>query len=146
MIERPELQLENFAKAGADLITVHVEASPHLHRVLQSIRTLGKKCGVALNPGTPLSSIQQILDEVDLLLIMTVNPGWGGQRYISSSDQKIREARRLLGERKVLLEVDGGINSETARRSIAAGADVLVAGTSIFHESDYSRAIASLRS
>jgi len=146
MIERPDLQLENFARAGADSITVHAEACQHLHRTLQAIRALGKKAGVALNPATPVSVVAQVLDDLDLLLIMTVNPGWGGQKYIAHSDQKIREARQLLGTRKIQLEVDGGINHQTAPRALSAGADILVAGTSVFREPDYRAAISNLRS
>jgi len=146
MIERPDLQLENFARAGADSITVHAEACQHLHRTLQAIRALGKKAGVALNPATPVSVVAQVLDDIDLLLIMTVNPGWGGQKYIAHSDQKIREARQLLGTRKIQLEVDGGINHQTAPRALSAGADILVAGTSVFREPDYRAAISNLRS
>ena len=145
MIEPYEPYLEAFARAGADLITIHPEAGPHLHRGLQTIRALGKRAGVALNPGTPIDVIEPVLDELDLVLVMTVNPGFGGQRFIEASLDKIRRARALLAGRGVHLEVDGGINGETAARVVAAGADVLVAGSAIFGTADYGGAVQSLR-
>jgi ribulose-phosphate 3-epimerase len=145
MIQPYEPYLEPFARAGADLITIHPEAGPHLHRGLQTIRALGKRAGVALNPATPVEVIEPVLDEVDLVLVMTVNPGFGGQRFIAASLDKIRRARALLAGRAVHLEVDGGINPETAVKAMAAGADVLVAGSAIFGEPDYAAAIARLR-
>jgi ribulose-phosphate 3-epimerase len=145
MIQPYEPYLEPFARAGADLITIHPEAGPHLHRGLQTIRALGKRAGVALNPATPVEVIEPVLDEVDLVLVMTVNPGFGGQRFIAASLDKIRRARALLAGRGVHLEVDGGINPETAVKAMAAGADVLVAGSAIFGEPDYAAAIARLR-
>jgi ribulose-phosphate 3-epimerase len=145
MIEPYEPYLEAFARAGADLITIHPEAGSHLHRGLQAIRALGKRAGVALNPGTPINAIEPVLDELDLVLLMSVNPGFGGQRFIEASLEKIRRARALLGGRGIHLQVDGGVNVETAPRIVAAGADVLVAGSAIFGTSDYRAAIAGLR-
>ena len=145
MIQPYEPYLEAFARAGADLITIHPEAGPHLHRGLQTIRALGKRAGVALNPGTPVGALEPVLDELDLVLVMSVNPGFGGQRFIEASLAKIRRLRALLAGRAVHLEVDGGINAETAPKAIAAGADVLVAGSSIFSQPDYAAAIARLR-
>jgi ribulose-phosphate 3-epimerase len=124
----------DFAAAGADIITVHPEAGPHLHRTVQLIKSLGKKAGVSLNPGTPIEAVDPVLDLVDLVLVMSVNPGFGGQSFIASQLDKIRALRRRIDARgrKVDLEVDGGITSETAPAAIAAGADVLVAGTATF--------------
>jgi ribulose-phosphate 3-epimerase len=123
-----------FAEAGADIITVHPEAGPHLHRTIQLIKGLGKKAGVALNPATPVSAVAQVLDIVDLVLVMSVNPGFGGQTFIASAIPKIAELRRMIDAsgRAVDLEVDGGVNAETAPQAIAAGADVLVAGSATF--------------
>jgi ribulose-phosphate 3-epimerase len=123
-----------FAEAGADIITVHAEAGPHLHRTIQLIKGLGKKAGVALNPATPVAAIEPVLDDVDLVLVMSVNPGYGGQAFIPSSLEKIAALRRMIDAsgRTVDLEVDGGVNAETAPQVIAAGADVLVAGTASF--------------
>jgi len=127
-----------FAKAGADIITVHPEAGPHLHRTVQLIKSLGKKAGVSLNPATPASAVDGVIDDVDLILVMTVNPGFGGQRFITGQLEKIRALRRRIdaatagGGRTIDLEVDGGINAETARLAVEAGADVLVAGTAGF--------------
>ena len=134
MIEAPERYIARFAKAGADILTVHVEACPHLHRVVQQIKGLGVKAGVSLNPATPLGSLEEILGDVDLVLVMTVNPGFGGQEFIAGMLSKIRRLRRMLDERglKCELEVDGGINAETAPEVVAAGANVLVAGQAIF--------------
>ena len=132
--------------AGADLITIHPEAGPHLHRGLQTIRALGKRAGVALNPGTPIEAIEPVLDELDLVLVMSVNPGFGGQSFIAASLDKICRARTLLAGRGVHLEVDGGINAEVAPKVIAAGADVLVAGSAVFGAGDYRAAIDGLRS
>jgi ribulose-phosphate 3-epimerase len=145
MIQPYEPYLEPFARAGADRITIHPEAGPHLHRGLQTIRALGRRAGAALNPGTPVGAIEPVLDELDLVLVMTVNPGFGGQRFIEASMDKIRRARALLAGRAVHLEVDGGINPATAVKAVAAGADVLVAGSAIFSEPDYAAAIARLR-
>jgi ribulose-phosphate 3-epimerase len=124
--------IEPFAKAGADLITVHAEAGPHLHRTLQSIRGQGKKAGVALNMTTPLATLEHILDAVDLILVMTINPGFGGQKFTPSIVDKVRQARALIGARPIHLEVDGGIDPTTAPLVAAAGANVLVAGSAVF--------------
>lgn len=147
MIERPEQQLKEFAAAGANIITVHQEACPHLHRTLQMIRDLGVRCGVALNPSTPVETVRDVAAEIDLLLIMTVNPGWGGQRYIPNSTGKIAAAAKLLKEvgSKAVIEVDGGIDNQTARLAVNAGATILVAGTAVFGSADYSKAIAALK-
>jgi ribulose-phosphate 3-epimerase len=145
MIQPYEPYLEAFASAGADLITIHPEAGPHLHRGLQTIRALGKRAGVALNPATPVGALEPVVDELDLVLVMSVNPGFGGQHFIEASLDKLRRARALLGGRAVDLEVDGGINAETAAEAVAAGADVLVAGSAIFGQPDYAEAIARLR-
>lgn len=132
MIEPVDPYLAAFAQAGADIITVHAEASSHLHRTLQSIRALGKKAGVSLNPATPASALDYVLDEVDLILVMTVNPGFGGQSFIWSQLEKIRLIRDRIGRRPIRLEVDGGVNIETAQAIVEAGADVLVAGSAVF--------------
>ena len=134
MISPADPFIEDFAKAGADIITVHVEATPHVHRTIQLIKSLGKKAGISLNPSTPVSAIDYLLDEVDLILVMSVNPGFGGQSFIESQLGKVAELRRRIDDsgRTIDLEVDGGINFDTAPRAIAAGADVLVAGTATF--------------
>jgi ribulose-phosphate 3-epimerase len=134
MISPVDPYIEDFAKAGADIITVHPEAGPHLHRTLQLIKAQGKKAGVALNPATPVETIDHVLNEVDLVLVMSVNPGFGGQAFIRAALDKLRAVRERIdaGKRKVDLEVDGGINFDTARAAIEAGADVLVAGTATF--------------
>jgi ribulose-phosphate 3-epimerase len=132
MIAPCDPYLEAFAEAGADLISVHVEAGPHLHRSLQAIRALGKQAGVVLNPATPAESIAHVLDMVDLVLIMSVNPGYGGQAFIPDSLEKIARVKDMIGTRSVRLEVDGGINVKTAAEVAAAGADTLVAGSAIF--------------
>jgi ribulose-phosphate 3-epimerase len=132
MIAPVDPHLEAFAKAGSDIITVHVEAGPHLHRSLQAIRALGKKAGVTMNPATPVSSIEHVLDLVDLVLVMSVNPGFGGQAFIPAAVDKIERLRAMIGGRPIDLEVDGGITPETAPRVTAAGANVLVAGSAIF--------------
>ena len=134
MISPVDLYIPEFAKAGADIITVHPEAGPHLHRTVQLIKSLGKKAGVSLNPGTPVEAVDYILEDIDLVLVMTVNPGFGGQSFIMSQLPKIRELRRRIDAlgKPIDLQVDGGINPETARIAIEAGADVLVAGTATF--------------
>jgi ribulose-phosphate 3-epimerase len=136
MIERPEPYLADFAKAGANRITVHVETCPHLHRTVQQIREVGCKPGVTLNPATPLSSLEEILPEIDLILIMSVNPGFGGQTYIPGSTQRISRLRSMLDDigSSAELEVDGGINPDTVREVVQAGATVLVAGSAIFND------------
>jgi len=136
-----------FAEAGADHILVHPEAGPHLHRTLQLIRSLGKHAGVVLNPGTPADAVAWVLDLVDIILVMTVNPGFGGQEFLASMLPKIAALRRMIdaADHPISLSVDGGITPSTARRAIAAGADTLVAGTSVFTAPDYATAIAALR-
>jgi ribulose-phosphate 3-epimerase len=132
MIAPADAYLGAFANAGADVITVHAEAGPHLDRSLQVIRSLGKKAGVAICPATPESALTYVLDKVDLILVMTVNPGFGGQSFIYEQVEKIRRIRAMIGERPIRLEVDGGINAETAALVAAAGADTLVAGSAVF--------------
>jgi ribulose-phosphate 3-epimerase len=132
MIAPVDPYLEAFAKAGADLISIHAEAGPHLHRSLQAIRALGKRAGVVLNPATPVSALEHVIDDVDLILLMTVNPGFGGQAFIRSVVPKVRQAAALIGGRPIALEIDGGVTPETAPELAAAGATVLVAGSAVF--------------
>ena len=132
MIEPADPYLEAFAAAGADIITVHAEACRHLDRTLQAIRGLGKRAGVALNPATPESAIEHVMDRLDLILVMTVNPGFGGQAFIPATAAKVRRIRSMIGDRPIRLEVDGGVTPETAAIVAEAGADVLVAGSAIF--------------
>ena len=134
MISPVDAYLEAFAEAGADIITVHPEAGPHIHRTVQAIKGLGKKAGVSLNPGTPAKMLDYLIDEIDLVLVMSVNPGFGGQSFISSQLRKIEAVRKMIDKsgRDIRLEVDGGIDAATAPLAIAAGADVLVAGTATF--------------
>jgi ribulose-phosphate 3-epimerase len=149
MIAPADPYLDAFAQAGADGLSVHPEAGPHIHRSLQHIRALGKRAGVVLNPGTPIDAIDNLMDLVDLILIMSVNPGFGGQGFIDSQLRKIEAARKRIDAsgRSIFLEVDGGITPETARRAVAAGADVLVAGTAVFSggASAYAANIRALR-
>jgi ribulose-phosphate 3-epimerase len=145
MIDPAQPFLADYADAGADIITVHAEADRHLDRSLQVIRGLGKRAGVSLNPGTPEAAIEPVLDRLDLILVMTVNPGFGGQAFIPAQLEKIRRVRAMIGDRPIELEVDGGINPETAPRVIGAGATVLVAGSAVFSGPDYRAAIAALR-
>ncbi len=148
MIEHPERYISEFAKAGADIITVHVEACPHLHGTIKSIKELGVKAGVSLNPATPLSAIEEIIPHVDLILIMSVNPGFGGQSFIPATLPKIANLRMMLNDRKLdaELEVDGGINVDNAQDIVEAGANVLVAGNSVFKaEEGISKALQRLR-
>ena len=145
MIAPADPYLEQFAKAGADVITVHAEAGPHLDRSLQTVRALGKRAGVALNPATPASAIAHVLDRVDLVLIMTVNPGFGGQAFIKAMLAKISEVREMTKGRNIDIEVDGGITTETAPLVVRAGANVLVAGSSIFKGADYGANIKAIR-
>jgi ribulose-phosphate 3-epimerase len=145
MISPVDLYLEAFAKAGSDRITVHPEATVHLDRTLQAIRALGKAAGVVLNPATPESAIEYVLDHVDLVLVMTVNPGFGGQRFLSSQLEKIRRIRAMTAGRGIRIQVDGGITPETAPQAIGAGAEVLVAGSAIFGKADYAAAVEALR-
>ncbi len=133
MISPADPQLEAFAKAGADVITVHVEAGPHLHRSLQAIRALGKKAGVTMNPATSVSSIEHVIDIVDLVLVMSVNPGYGGQTFIPDAVEKIRRVAALTGGRPIDIEVDGGITADNAASVTRAGANVLVAGSAVFN-------------
>ena len=132
MIAPCDPYVEAFAEAGADIITVHAEAGPHLHRSLQAIRALGCKAGVSLNPSTPPEVLDYVLDEIDLVLVMSVNPGFGGQKFIHSQIEKVRKLRSMIGDRPVHIEVDGGITPETAPLVVAAGADALVAGSAVF--------------
>jgi ribulose-phosphate 3-epimerase len=149
MISPVDPYIEAFIEAGADGLTVHTEAGPHIHRTLQHIRAHGKRPGVVINPGTPIDAIDNVLDLVDLVLIMTVNPGFGGQEFIDSQLRKIEAAAERIAKsrRPVALEVGGGITPETAKRAVAAGANVLVAGTSVFHggPDNYAVNIAALR-
>lgn len=148
MISPTDAYLKDFADAGADIITIHAEAGPHLHRSLQAIKALGKKAGVALNPATPTNFLDVVIDDVDLILCMTVNPGFGGQSFISILD-KIADVRKRIdaSDRDIDLEVDGGVTVETAKQCIDAGANVLVAGTSVFKDGPehYARNIEALR-
>ncbi|NOK39797.1 ribulose-phosphate 3-epimerase [Corallococcus exercitus] len=147
MIVEPEKYVDAFVKAGADVLTVHQEASPHLHRTLQQIRSAGAKPAVVLNPGTPLVAIEEVLGDVDMVLLMSVNPGFGGQSFIESTVDKVRRLRAMLDARglDVDIEVDGGINAQTAKRVVDAGATVLVAGSYVFGAKDRAAAIRSLR-
>ena len=147
MIERPDDFLEPFARAGADIITVHVEACVHLHRTLQTIKQLGKKAGVALNPATPLCFLEPILNDVDLVLIMSVNPGFGGQKFIPSALDRIRQVRKWIEawDLNIDLEVDGGINANTIAKVAAAGANVFVAGSAVFGQENYAQVIRTFR-
>jgi ribulose-phosphate 3-epimerase len=145
MIAPADPYLEQFAKAGADVITVHAEAGPHLDRSLQSIRALGKRAGVALNPGTPASAIAHVLDRIDLVLVMTVNPGFGGQAFIKAMLPKISEVREMARGRDIDIEVDGGVTVETAPLVARAGANVLVAGSAVFKSPDYAGSIKAIR-
>ncbi|MBH0195202.1 MAG: ribulose-phosphate 3-epimerase [Nitrospira sp.] len=147
MITNADAFIPEFAKAGANYLTVHVEACPHLHRTIQSIKELGVKAGVTLNPATPVHTLQEILAEVDLVLIMSVNPGFGGQKFIASCLAKVKAVRQMLDRigSRALLEVDGGVKAENAAQVLEAGADVLVAGSAIFSGSDYAARITALR-
>jgi ribulose-phosphate 3-epimerase len=147
MITNADAYIREFADAGADYLTVHVEACPHLHRTVQAIKELGVKAGVTLNPATPLGSVEVILPDADLLLIMSVNPGFGGQSFIPASLQKIAQARAMI-ERvrsRALLEVDGGVKVENAAQIVQAGADILVSGSAIFSSRDYGATIKAMR-
>ena len=147
MIENPDLYIADFAKAGADIISVHQEAVPHLHRTVQLIKSLGKQAGVSLNPATPVETLDVILDQLDLVLVMSVNPGFGGQAFISSALDKIRALRQRITQRGLAteLQVDGGIKVDNIREVVAAGADVLVAGSAVFNANDYAATITALR-
>lgn len=147
MIENPQAYIADFARAGADLITVHVEAENHLFRAIELIKSFGKKAGVSLNPATPTVTIEEIISEVDMVLVMTVNPGFGGQSYIASMDAKISRIRKMIEAcgKKIYLEVDGGIKANNVRGPVRAGADVIVMGTEIFHSQDYAQKIEEVR-
>ena len=145
MIEKPERYIDNFVDAGADFITIHYEASPHAHRTLGYIRSKGVKSGIVYNPGTPLDSLKHLIDIVDMVLLMSVNPGFGGQKFIPSTIEKIKEAKEIIGDRDILLEVDGGVNEQNAPIIKQAGANVLVAGSSVFSAVDPKIAIENLR-
>ncbi|WP_414901534.1 ribulose-phosphate 3-epimerase [Rhizobium cremeum] len=148
MISPADPYLDAFADAGCDVITVHAEAGPHLHRSLQKIRSLGKKAGVSLNPATPLSAIEHVLDDLDLLLIMSVNPGFGGQKFIPAMTEKLAKANLMIGNRQIDLEVDGGVTAENAALVTSAGANVLVAGSAIYKGQgvdDYRKTVDTLR-
>jgi ribulose-phosphate 3-epimerase len=145
MIETPDALIPDFAKAGADILTVHVEACTHLHRTLQLIKSLGVKAGVSLNPHTPVSVLEPVIDDIDLILIMSVNPGFGGQAFIPYSLEKLKQAKALIGERRIHLEVDGGVGLTNIADILAAGADTIVAGSAIFNASNMSETISQLR-
>lgn len=136
MIAPADPYLEAFAKAGSDIITVHAEAGPHLDRSLQAIRNLGKKAGVSLNPSTPISAIENVIDRLDMILIMSVNPGFGGQAFIPQSLEKIRQAKALIGDRPIDIEVDGGVTDQNAGEIAKAGANALVAGSAVYKGND----------
>ena len=146
MVDNPENHIESFAKVGADIITFHVEVATHAHRLIQQIHSLGCKAGIALNPGTSLSSIEELVEYVDMVLIMTVNPGFGGQKFISSQLDKIRRLRKILNEKNkdCDIEVDGGINAETSKLVRDAGANVLVAGSAVYDAPDFAVAIKNI--
>jgi ribulose-phosphate 3-epimerase len=145
MIAPCDPYLEAFAKAGSDIITVHVEAGPHVHRSLQAIRALGKKAGVTMNPATSVSAIEHVIDMVDLILVMSVNPGFGGQSFIPAAIDKLKDVRALVGARPIDIEVDGGITADNAARAVQAGANVLVAGSAVFKGGNYKGNIAGIR-
>ncbi|WP_419888532.1 ribulose-phosphate 3-epimerase [Neobacillus niacini] len=147
MIENPDQYIENFAKAGADYITVHVEACRHLHRTIHHIKSFGIKAGVVLNPATPVNTIEHILKDIDMVLLMSVNPGFGGQKFIPEVLPKIRKVKEMADSigKDLEIEIDGGVNSETAKLCVEAGANVLVAGSAIYDQEDYATAISLLR-
>jgi ribulose-phosphate 3-epimerase len=145
MIENPDALIPDFAKAGADILTVHVEACTHLHRTLQLIKSLGVKAGVSLNPHTPVSVLEPVIDDLDLILIMSVNPGFGGQAFIPYSLEKLKQAKALIGERRIHLEVDGGVGLTNIADILTAGADTIVAGSAIFNAPNMSETISQLR-
>lgn len=147
MVEKPEMYIKPFAEAGADILTVHVEATTHLHRLIQSIKDCNVRAGVALNPATPLCSIEEILMDLDLVLVMSVNPGFGGQKFIPAALDKVRRLKSLLTDRKAnaLIEVDGGVSAANSAELIAAGVDILVAGSAIYGSPDCKAAIAAIK-
>ena len=141
MISNPEQYIERYAKAGADMITFHVEAAPHAHRLVQQIHECGKKAGIALNPSTNEGCLSYLLEEVDLVLLMSVNPGFGGQKYITSVTEKIRRVKSMIGSRQIDLEVDGGVTLENVKQVTEAGANVIVAGSAVFGQKDIEGAV-----
>ncbi|AYA75375.1 ribulose-phosphate 3-epimerase [Bacillus sp. Y1] len=147
MIDNPDQYIEAFANAGADYLTVHVEACKHLHRTIHYIKSFGVKAGVVLNPATPVQTIEHVIDDIDMVLLMTVNPGFGGQKFIEQVLPKIRQVKELVDKKglSVEIEVDGGVNEETARKCVEAGANVLVAGSAIYNERDRKKAIEKIR-
>lgn len=145
MIAEPELYIEKFAAAGADIITVHAEATAHLHRAVQQIKEAGKRAGVALNPSTPLDVVEYILDDVDMILLMTVNPGFGGQKYIPAMTEKIRRLKKMLDGRSVEMEIDGGVGLNNLKETLMAGANVIVAGSAVFGQEDIAGAVAAFK-
>ena len=150
MVSNPDSMIEDFAKAGADRITVHQEACTHLHRTIQRIRSLGCKAGVAINPATPIETLEYVLDDLDLILVMTVNPGFGGQKLIASALRKagdlVDNLKKAGLKNKILVQIDGGVDAKTAPQARALGIDILVAGNAVFGEKDYAHAIKTLRS
>ncbi|QDR80665.1 ribulose-phosphate 3-epimerase [Sporomusa termitida] len=147
MVSNPQAFVDPFVKAGADIITVHAETAPHLHRLIQTIKEQGKKAGVSLNPATPLSLVEEVLSDIDMILIMSVNPGFGGQQFIPAAIDKIARLRAMLTTRSLTvdIEVDGGINAVTARKVTAAGANILVAGSAVYGAPDMAAAIKAIR-
>lgn len=147
MIEEPARYITDFAEAGADLITLHVESTKHLHRAIKAVKELGLKVGVSLNPATPITSLEYILEEVDMVLIMSVNPGFGGQKFIPSTLRKIRELRSMIIEKSLTIDiqVDGGVSNETISDIVEAGANIVVAGSAIFGREDVDKAVLELR-
>ncbi|WP_094602725.1 ribulose-phosphate 3-epimerase [Sporomusa silvacetica] len=147
MVTNPQDLIEPFIKAGADIITVHAETAPHLHRLIQTIKEHGKKAGVSLNPSTPLAVVEEVLDDLDMILIMSVNPGYGGQKFIPGAIDKISRLQAKIEQRKLTIdiEVDGGINASTARQVVAAGATILVAGSAVYGAPDMTQAIKAIR-
>ncbi len=145
MIEKADTYVESFAKVGCNWVSVHVEACPHLNRTLGRIRELGMKAGVAINPGTLLSTLDAVLDDVDYVLVMSVNPGFGGQKYIASAADRVKELKKKIGTRKVRIEIDGGIKKDNIAEVVRAGAEILVIGTGLFSFKDYKEGMKTLR-
>lgn len=147
MVTNPQDLIAPFIEAGADIITIHAETAPHMHRLVQNIKECGKKAGISLNPSTPLAAIEEVLSDVNMILIMSVNPGFGGQKFIPNAIDKIARLKTMIDERKlnVDIEVDGGINAATAKQVVAAGANILVAGSAVYGAPDIKQAIKSIR-
>ena len=145
MISPTDSYIKDFADAGADHISIHLEAELHLHRTISLIRSLNKKVGIAINPGSPIEMLLPVIDEIDMVIVMSVNPGFAGQTFIRSTVDKIKSLKKMIGDRNILIEVDGGVTSDNARDCVAAGADILVAGSSIFMTPDYADNINSIR-